>query len=154
MKKDLSILNVDTEKQRLGRFGERAAARYLFRHGYLIRRMNYVWGKNEIDIIATKGDTAAFVEVKTRSVEKMSPRERRPASSVTAKKQRGIMRTAAHYAAWHTRNKKRRFDIIEVYVKTENGGKTVADIRHLINTYNVHTAFGVPVYDAYLEEDE
>jgi chromatin segregation and condensation protein Rec8/ScpA/Scc1 (kleisin family)/Holliday junction resolvase-like predicted endonuclease len=50
----------------LGARGERLAARYLWLRGYTILERNLRLGKNEIDLLARKGDTVVFVEVKTR----------------------------------------------------------------------------------------
>ena len=140
----MNILKVKTEKRRLGTLGERAAARYLFFHGYFITARNYTGGRTnklpEIDIIAHKGDTVAYVEVKTRTLGTEHPNEPRPASAVTPEKQRKIMQTAAWYKAWHARKKKMRFDVIEVYVENKNGKVRVKEIKHLIGAYTKDTA--------------
>lgn len=142
----MKILKVKTEKRSLGNFGERRAVWYLIRHGYIIRRRNYTGGEKqsaelpEIDIIASKGDTVAYVEVKTRTVGKEHPNEPRPASAVTPEKMQKIMQTALWYSAWHARNKRMRFDIIEVYVNVKSERKRVAEIRHLVGAYTKNTA--------------
>ena len=140
----MNILKVKTEKRKLGTLGERAAARYLFFHGYFIKARNYTGGKGfdlpEIDIIAAKGDTVAYVEVKTRTLGTEHPNEPRPASAVTPEKQRKIMQTAAWYKPWHARNKKMRFDVIEVYVENKNGKVKVKEIKHLIGAFTKDTA--------------
>ncbi len=51
----------------IGKWGEEVAREYLIVKGYAIFSHNSRIGRNEIDIIATKGDRIAFVEVKTRS---------------------------------------------------------------------------------------
>ncbi len=143
----MNILKVKTEKRTLGNFGERAAARYLWRHGYIVRKRNYTGGEiksvelPEIDIIAHKGSTVAYVEVKTRTVGKENPNEVRPAASVTPEKMRKIMQAASWYRAWHAKGKKMRFDIIEVYVTEKNGRKKVAEIRHIEGAYTKDTAY-------------
>ncbi|KKS22640.1 MAG: hypothetical protein UU80_C0004G0030 [candidate division WWE3 bacterium GW2011_GWA1_41_8] len=50
-----------------GKLGEEIAAKYLIGKGYRIveRNWNCRWG--ELDIIASKGDTTVFVEVKYRT---------------------------------------------------------------------------------------
>ena len=90
----MKILAVDTEKRRLGSFGEREAAKFLRKNGYRILRKNYCPDSSEIDIIAEDKETLVFIEVKTRSIEKMSTREPRPASAVTPEKQRSIFDAA------------------------------------------------------------
>lgn len=136
----MEILKVDTEKRRLGNFGERAAARFLSRAGYRIKERNYAPFDHEVDIVCTDREYIVFVEVKTRSVDAKSAIEPRPASSVTKEKQRSIITAAKQYIAYNPTDKKRRFDIIEVYVTKKNGRKKVAEIKHLVNTFNLDTA--------------
>lgn len=52
-----------------GKKGEEAATYILLQKGYLIRDRNWRCGKNEIDIVAEKGERIIFVEVKTRNQE-------------------------------------------------------------------------------------
>lgn len=137
----MKILEIKTVKRLLGNLGERAACRYLKRNGYRIVKRNFVADSHEIDIIASNKDTLVFVEVKTRTIGKESPNEPRPASSVTPEKQRAIISAAKMYAAFNPTNKKKRFDVIEVYVKDNLKRKRVAEIKHLVNTFNVNTAF-------------
>ena len=137
----MNILKIKTPKRQLGSYGERMARRYLRRHGYRILKKNFVADSHEIDIIAASRDTVAFVEVKTRSVGHENPNEPRPASSVDAQKQRGIIKAARFYTAYNPSDKKKRFDIIEVYVNNKNGRYSVADIKHLVNTFTLNTAY-------------
>ncbi len=51
----------------IGKIGEDAASKYLKRHFYKILARNYRVRWGEIDIVAYKGGTLAFVEVKTRT---------------------------------------------------------------------------------------
>ena len=137
----MHILKIKTQKMRLGAYGEKMARRYLRKHGYRILKKNFVADSHEIDIIAKSRDTIAFVEVKTRSVGYENPNEPRPASSVDAEKQRGIIKAARFYSAYNPSDKRKRFDIIEVYVNNKNRKYSVAEIKHLINTFNLNTAY-------------
>lgn len=137
----MEILKLRTKKMLLGKFGEKMARRYLRRHGYRIREKNFVADTNEIDIIAENRDTLAFIEVKTRTLGAENPNEPRPASSVDAKKQRGIIKAARFYAAYNPTSKKKRFDIIEVYVNQDNDKYFLAEIKHLVGTFNLNTAY-------------
>lgn len=137
----MNILKVKTKKRILGDYGERAARRYLRRRGYKIVKKNFVADSHEIDIIATDKETLVFVEVKTRTLGKINPNEPRPASSVTPEKQRSIIRAATVYAAYYPTPKKKRFDIIEVYVNQNKDKYSLAEIRHLKGTFNLNTAF-------------
>ena len=137
----MEILKIKTSKRLLGDFGEKMARRYLRRHGYRIVKKNFVADNHEIDIIATNKNTLIFVEVKTRTLGYENPNEPRPASSVDDKKQRGIIKAARFYSAYNPTKKKKRFDIIEVYVKQNNGKFSLAEIKHLKNTFNLNTAY-------------
>lgn len=137
----MKILRIKTPKRELGTLGEKLAKRYLKRNGYKIRKMNFVADDHEIDIIAEDRDTLAFVEVKTRTIGHENPNEPRPASSVDAQKQRGIIKAARFYSAYNPVEKKKRFDIVEVYVNSNNGKYTLAEIKHLKNTFNLNTAY-------------
>ena len=137
----MNILKIKTKKRILGDYGERAARRFLRRNGYRIIKKNFVADSHEIDIIAADRDTLAFVEVKTRTLGKIHPNEPRPASSVDSEKQRSIIRAAQFYTAYNPTPKKKRFDIIEVYVNQDNAKYSVAEIKHLKGTFNLNTAF-------------
>ena len=54
------------ERAQLGRRGEEVAAAFLERQGYTILERNFRLRQGEIDLIAAKDETVAFVEVKTR----------------------------------------------------------------------------------------
>ena len=141
----MKILELLTPKRVIGNLGERAAAKHLKKNGYKIRERNYVALGNEIDIIAEDKHVLAFIEVKTRTRGKESPKEPRPASSVNRKKQQSIISVARYY---HGANKHLfggkpiRFDIVEVWINDNNGRKSVAEIKHLIGAFNGDTAFG------------
>ncbi len=137
----MKILGIKTGKRLLGDFGERAARRFLRKNGYRVIKKNFVADSHEIDIIAEDKEYLAFVEVKTRSLGSEHPNEPRPASAVDAKKQRGIISAARFYTAYNPSQKKKRFDIIEVYVNSNNGKYYLAEIKHLKNTFNLNTAF-------------
>lgn len=49
----------------VGNLGESVAAEYLRRYGFTIRDKNIVKKTGELDLVAQKGDTLHFVEVKT-----------------------------------------------------------------------------------------
>jgi putative endonuclease len=99
-------------KQQLARIGEEHAARFLSSRGYKIKDRNFrAAGGAEIDIVAEQEGVLAFVEVKARSsTEFAQPRE-----SVTPWKRRQIARAAAAYIASRERRERRtRFDVVEV----------------------------------------
>ena len=136
----MNILKIKTAQRKLGDFGEKYAARYLRKNGYRVIKKNFVADSHEIDIIAQKNDTLIFVEVKTRTKGAEHPNEPRPASSVTPEKQRKIIAASRVYTAYNPTDKKKRFDVIEVYVNSKNGKYSLAEIKHLENTFNLNSA--------------
>lgn len=91
----------------LGKWGEQLAREYLISKGYAITEENHHIGHKEIDIIATKGSTIAFVEVKTRHDNFMDP-----ADAIDSKKIRNIVRAADTYIHLTQTRLNPRFDII------------------------------------------
>ncbi len=134
----MKILELLTPKRLLGNRGERAAVKYLKRQGYVILERGYVSGKSEIDIIASTEDTVVFVEVKTRSAKSRSPKEPRPASAVNREKQRKIISAAVRYKK--DVNFRMRFDVIEVIAATNEKGKKIFEITHIISAFDGNTA--------------
>ncbi len=135
----MKILKVDTEKRRIGTLGEKYAVKYLKKQGYKILEKNFVADGNEIDIIATKKDILAFVEVKTRTIGTDNPYEPRPASAVMSGKQKKIIKTAKLYSSAHpekSKEKLHRLDIIEVYLEK---GKANT-INHMESAFTKNTA--------------
>ena len=80
----------------LGRRGEDLAHRYLRSSGYMVVARNYrpAGGEAEADIVARKGDTVVFVEVKTRSSADFGDPDR----AIGEEKRRNIIRAARVYA--------------------------------------------------------
>jgi putative endonuclease len=75
-----------------GTLGENRVAEYLKAQGYSIITVNYKKKYGEIDIIALKDSTLAFVEVKTRTKSSHCSSE-----LVNTAKQRKIVRVAKEY---------------------------------------------------------
>ena len=134
----MKILKIRTEKRRIGDIGENIAKKHLKKTGYKILKLNYIANGNEIDIIAETKDTIAFVEVKTRTLGCVNPKEARPAAAVTPEKQRKIISSAKYFLGSSTNTKRVSLDVIEVYLNedgTEN--KTI----HIKNAFNLNTAY-------------
>ncbi len=93
-----------------GRNGERTAVNWLRRRGYIIHELNWRNGRYEIDIIASRGGTLHFVEVKTRSVMGWSS----PEQAMTHDKCRALLRCAAAYLSIHRMPHEPQFDLIAV----------------------------------------
>ncbi|MBA3829305.1 MAG: YraN family protein [Taibaiella sp.] len=96
--------------------GEQIAVKFLINKGYSVLHTNWRFGKKEVDIIATKGDTLVFVEVKTRRNFDFGF----PEESVNERK-KGFLRIAAE--AFINENMGYpciRFDIISILLEQEN----------------------------------
>ena len=81
--------------QKIGRWGEEAVVAYLKERGYEIMARNARTPYGEIDIVAKQADLMIFVEVKTRTSNKMGL----PEESVNLRKQAHMLACAEHYAA-------------------------------------------------------
>ena len=96
----------------IGDTGEEYAVEYLKKHKYKILLRNYRKRFGEIDIIAEKKGTVAFVEVKTRHENPLT----KPFEAVDARKQKKIYKTSIAYIYENNLNCQYRFDVCEVYV--------------------------------------
>jgi putative endonuclease len=95
----------------LGRRGERAAEKYLRRHGYRIVARNFRAAGAEIDVVAMEDETLVFVEVKTRRSRDAGA----PEEAVDERKQKQIRRAAEIFATrYRADDVTMRFDIIAV----------------------------------------
>ena len=99
----------------IGDIGEEYADNYLKKHRYKILSRNYRKRFGEIDIIAEKKGTVAFVEVKTRHENPLT----RPFEAVDTKKQEKIYRTSLAYIYENDLDCQYRFDVCEVYVNRD-----------------------------------
>ena len=98
-----------------GKFSEDIAAEFLTRRGYSILARNYRVNRKEIDIVAQRGRTIAFIEVKARAGAGYG----HPSEAITWKKRREIAYAAR---AWLARNPlpadcELRFDAVSVVWK-------------------------------------
>ena len=115
--------------QELGSLGENIVAEYLKKNGFTILTQNYRTRCGEVDIIAQKGDTVAFVEVKTRKKVYF------PTSSVvTFGKQKKIIKAAKSFILKHNIiDKVLRFDVATV--ETINTQELDYNIEYIPNAF-------------------
>ncbi len=82
-------------RKEIGIWGEGIAADWLTEHGCEVIARNIRTPYGEIDIVARRGDVTLFVEVKTRTSDRMGL----PEISVTPRKQQHMLAAAEYYAA-------------------------------------------------------
>ncbi|HEY1498178.1 MAG TPA: YraN family protein [Acidobacteriaceae bacterium] len=98
--------------------GERAAFFWLMRRGYVVvaRAWHSSRAPGDLDIIAWKGDTLCFVEVKTRTTRDVAPAQ----LAVDSHKRRVLRRLARHYMRQlRPGGVETRFDILSIYFERD-----------------------------------
>jgi putative endonuclease len=114
---------------KFGRWGEKHCERFLKRKGMgvLARNFKCKWG--EIDLIMSDGKSKiVFVEVKTRSYEKLSSAQ----AAVGKKKQTRLAKTARHFLKkYKIKDRALRFDVVAVIL----GQTGAAEVRHYENAF-------------------
>ncbi len=112
--------------QHLGREAEATAARFLRRKGYTILDRNLRVGRGELDIVARRGETLIFVEVKARRTGRYGG----ASHAVTARKERQLVQLAAQYLAeHHLEHHPCRFDVL-LYHAAAPGAPILEHIEH------------------------
>ncbi len=109
--KKMAVENDSLHNVKLGKKGERTARAYLKRNGWKILEKNYKTPFGEIDIIAKKGGTVAFIEVKTRLTDIFGL----PSEAVTNQRKLRYIRGANYFFTDKIIDCTVRFDIIEVF---------------------------------------
>ncbi len=95
---------------KLGEKGEGAAVKFLKKKGYKVIERNFRTSIGEIDIIASDGETLAFVEVKSRE----SLMYGQPFEAVNFKKKRKIANVALIYLKRFKELPPCRFDVVSI----------------------------------------
>jgi putative endonuclease len=94
----------------LGARGEDLAAAWYHDHGYQVLARNWRCSAGELDVVARRGRTTVFCEVKTRSTAAFGS----PAEAVTPAKQARIRRLATHWLRATGARSAVRFDVASV----------------------------------------
>ena len=103
-------------KERIGRIGERVAARFLRREGYRILAKNRHCGRYELDLIAKNKECVVFAEVKASAFDDPSEILTRPGDRVDSGKRQRTADAAIAYLREHPTALTPRLDVIEVYL--------------------------------------
>jgi len=109
----------------IGKQGEQLAKEFLETNNYVILETNYRYKKAEIDIIATKENILAIIEVKTRT----STHFGEPESFVNNKKIKLILEATNAYIMEKDLDLEVSLDIISVVIGKEN------EVNHIPNAY-------------------
>lgn len=116
--------------QRLGRLGELVAERWLVARGWTVLDRRFRSGHRDLDLVVSRGQLVAFVEVKARSGLGFGT----PVEAVGWRKQRELVRSAQ---VWQSRCGRPehtfRFDVIGVMVEGRR-----------VRVHHVENAFGLP----------
>lgn len=123
-----------------GARAERLAAAHLERNGWTILERNWRFGRREIDLIARRGCTIAFVEVKARAgVEHGHPLE-----SIDWRKRRDVAIAASGWIARYGRQAwEYRFDAVHVIAShsvprvSPDGGDAGLDVFHTEDAWSM-----------------
>ncbi len=105
-----------------GRRGEQSAADYLSARGYRILDRNWRAGRYELDIVARRGDTIHFVEVKSRRRGSLTT----PEEALTPAKFEALCRAARAWIAAHPCDLEISFDLAAVELAPEG-----CRVRHI-----------------------
>jgi putative endonuclease len=115
--------------QRLGLLGERIAERWLTRKGWRILARRFKNGRRDIDLVAQRDATIAFVEVKARKGDEFGD----PVEAVHHRKQRELTRSAHVWIDRHGRDGDTyQFDVVGVLM----AGERVL-VKHVSNAFEV-----------------
>jgi putative endonuclease len=113
--------------QVLGFRGERIAERVLQRKGWRVIQRRFRDGHRDLDLIAERQGTVAFVEVKARSGDSFGT----PVEAVDWRKKRELVRSARVWITRHGRaGEDYRFDVIGVLLAPDR-----VLVRHVENAF-------------------
>lgn len=115
-------------RNKTGVWGEIFTARYLRDRGYNILSSNYVCRFGEIDLVAQKGETVCFVEVKSRN----EKTDIRPIEAVDEFKRQRIEMAAKNFISFTKTKGSFRFDVCEVYLDDNN---RLSGINYMENAF-------------------
>jgi putative endonuclease len=116
-----------TDRQEVGKLGEKVAQKFLRKRGYRIRETGFRCHRGEIDIIAQKKDYLVFVEVRTKSSLDFGT----PEESITQTKKERIIASALTYTSTH-QNLPSLWRIDVVAIELDDKGQTKR-IEHIEN---------------------
>ena len=109
--------------------GERIAARWMLRNGWIFVAHRFRSGHRDIDLVMRRGNDIAFVEVKARRGELFGS----PVEAVHYRKRRELGRSARVWVDRHGSSVLRyRFDVVGVLISGQN-----VRVRHIENAFQL-----------------
>ena len=127
-------MNISSKTSReVGVLGENVATTYLIRHGFSIRDRNFSRKTGELDIVAEKGNTLHFVEVKTNMVDEFPDEKYQgdtydPSLNLHEAKIRKVARTGEWYVLERGWEDEWQVDGCLVWLRRRDG---IARVRYL-----------------------
>ena len=114
-KVEIESSNIMAEHNETGFQGEKLAVQWLVQQGFEIKEENWRHRHLEVDMIAVKGDTLHFIEVKTRRSTKFG----NPEESIDKQKMKNLKDAAEQYQLKHPGWKWIQFDVLAILVKQD-----------------------------------
>lgn len=116
------------KRREYGDAAESAAVALLEADGWRVLARNWTCRYGELDIVAERGDTVCFVEVRMRSTAVWGD----PSHTVSFAKQRRVVKAALHYLFAHDLSgRMMRFDVISVVGRGER-----ATVEHIPGAFD------------------
>ena len=126
------------DRKQIGALGERLAAHYLHKHGFVILDRNVVRKMGEVDLIARKDRTMHFVEVKTMTCDELPPYDAEwtdaydPSVNLHETKIRKVARMGEWYMAEHELDDEWQVDGVLVWLRRHDGKAYVRYLPQLV----------------------
>jgi len=135
--------NFTSKTQKIGELGENIACVFLMKHNFIILERNYTRKWGEIDIIAEKDSKIHFIEVKSKSVSKISDYDKnlknfteetfKPEENLHFWKMQRLRKTVETYLInKRIGNKQWQFDLLIVYLDLEKRISRVKTIKNIV----------------------
>ncbi|MFC1463367.1 MAG: YraN family protein [Candidatus Brachytrichaceae bacterium NZ_4S206] len=114
------------KRRDVGAWGEAIAAKHLAERGYVLRERNWRYGHGELDIVAERGDTIIFVEVRTRRSDAYG----RPQETLSPRKRAKLIATAQAYLDAHDlQDAQWQIDVIAIELDERNATSQLEHIE-------------------------
>ena len=115
-----------TERQRLGNFGERYAARLLEEGGHTVVARGWRCRAGELDLVTLDGAELVFVEVRTRRGDRFGT----PEESIDGRKAKRLLRLGDHFLAAHPEHEGRIWRVDLVALVLDRAGRIERATHH------------------------